>query len=158
MPAGFRRHLVGKTLTMFVAVMSLKYSLSVMLFWTTLYIRFYRITNSCRGLCANMTSYINRKYINAISILAISGDNSFWVLFDKIASLYCHLFEKYIQILALKMESPGNWHCASCFGTLLIRIPTKWRSYRGHRFCDVTSPVLPATRQRWHFRPYPSRS
>ena len=27
-------------------------------------------------------------------------------------------FEKYINILALKMASPGNRHCANCIGTL----------------------------------------
>jgi len=32
------------------------------------------------------------------------------VLFDKIASVYI-LFEKYIDILALEMASPGNRHC-----------------------------------------------
>jgi len=28
------------------------------------------------------------------------------------------LFEKYIYILALEMDSPGNQHCANCIGTL----------------------------------------
>jgi len=28
------------------------------------------------------------------------------------------LFEKYINILALKMSSPRSQHCASCVGTL----------------------------------------
>ena len=28
------------------------------------------------------------------------------------------LFEKYINILALEMASPGNRHCASCIGAL----------------------------------------
>jgi len=28
------------------------------------------------------------------------------------------LFEKYINILALEMVSPGNRHCADCIGTL----------------------------------------
>jgi len=28
------------------------------------------------------------------------------------------LFEKYINILALEMASPGNRHCVNCIGTL----------------------------------------
>ena len=32
------------------------------------------------------------------------------------------LFEKYIYILALKMASPGNQHCANCIGTLSFPI------------------------------------
>jgi len=31
-------------------------------------------------------------------------------------------FEKYIDILALEMASPGNQHCASCIGTLSLSI------------------------------------
>jgi len=30
------------------------------------------------------------------------------------------LFEKYIYILALEMDSPGNLHCANCIDTLLL--------------------------------------
>jgi len=32
------------------------------------------------------------------------------------------LFEKYINILALEMASPGNRHCANCIGTLSFPI------------------------------------
>jgi len=32
------------------------------------------------------------------------------------------LFEKYIYILALKMASPGNQHCANCIGALAFPI------------------------------------
>jgi len=32
------------------------------------------------------------------------------------------LFEKYICILALKMASPENQHCANCIGTLSLPI------------------------------------
>ena len=32
--------------------------------------------------------------------------------------LPCVLFERYINILALEMASPGNRHCANCIGTL----------------------------------------
>jgi len=38
------------------------------------------------------------------------------VLFNKIAAEY--LLEKYIYILALKMASPENQHCANSIGTL----------------------------------------
>jgi len=40
------------------------------------------------------------------------------VLFDKIVSVCFILFEKYINILALEMVSPGNQNCANCIGTL----------------------------------------
>ena len=53
----------------------------------------------------------------AISIFVIPNDNSFRVLFYKIASVYI-LFENYIYILVLKMASPWNQHCADCIGTL----------------------------------------
>jgi len=32
------------------------------------------------------------------------------------------LFEKYINILALEMASPGNRHCASCIGALSFHV------------------------------------
>jgi len=32
------------------------------------------------------------------------------------------LFEKYINIFALKMVSPGNRHCANCIGALSFHI------------------------------------
>ena len=32
------------------------------------------------------------------------------------------LFEKYTNILALEMASPGNRHCANCIGALLFPI------------------------------------
>jgi len=57
---------------------------------------------------------INLLFYTAISILVISNHSSFRVLFDKIASV----FEKYIDILALEMASPGNQHCANCIGAL----------------------------------------
>jgi len=60
----------------------------------------------------------------------MSNDNSFRVLFDKIASVY--FFEKYIYILALEMASPGNQHCAHCIGTLSL--PTA--------VCGVFVPVI----------------
>jgi len=56
-----------------------------------------------------------------ISIVVISNQNSFRVLFDKTASVY---FTRTIYlggayILELEMASPGNWqHCANCIGTL----------------------------------------
>ena len=34
------------------------------------------------------------------------------------------LFEKYINILALEMASPGNRHCANCIGTLSLPLYT----------------------------------
>ena len=60
---------------------------------------------------------INNTVKTAISILVISNHDSFGVLFDKIASI-CFIRKKGIYILALKMASPGNQHCASCIGTL----------------------------------------
>jgi len=53
----------------------------------------------------------------AISILVISNHNSFRVPIDKLLPYI--LFEKYINILALEMDSPGNRHCASCIGTFV---------------------------------------
>jgi len=44
------------------------------------------------------------------------------VLFDKVASVYLFLFEKYIYILAMKMTSLENQHCADCIGTLSFPI------------------------------------
>jgi len=35
------------------------------------------------------------------------------VLFDKIATVYTILFEKYVYISALEMASPWNQHCAN---------------------------------------------
>ena len=36
------------------------------------------------------------------------------------------LFEKYINILALEMASPGNRHCANCIGTLSFPVTAEW--------------------------------
>jgi len=41
------------------------------------------------------------------------------VLFDKITSF----FEKYINILALEMASPGNRHSVNSIGTLSFPMP-----------------------------------
>ena len=35
------------------------------------------------------------------------------------------LFEKYVNILALEMASPGNGHCANCIGTLSFSIASR---------------------------------
>ena len=35
------------------------------------------------------------------------------MLFDKIATVYTILFEKYVYISALEMASPWNQHCAN---------------------------------------------
>jgi len=42
------------------------------------------------------------------------------------------LFEKYINILALEMASPGNRRCASCIGTLSfpMKSPIQQSEYR----------------------------
>ena len=48
--------------------------------------------------------------------MVISKQNSFRVLFDKIASEY--FIWKISDILASEMVSPGNQHCANCIGTL----------------------------------------
>jgi len=37
------------------------------------------------------------------------------------------LFEKYINILAFEMASPGNHHCVNCIGTLLVPIALQSR-------------------------------
>jgi len=56
---------------------------------------------------------INLVFKTASSILEISNDNIFQVLFDKIANVI--LFDEISNyILALKMASPGIWHRASC--------------------------------------------
>ena len=64
--------------------------------------------------------------------MLLSNHTSFRVLFDKSAPYA--LFEKYIYILAVKMASPGNQHCADCIGTLsfpvrscgLIKLFARW--------------------------------
>jgi len=65
----------------------------------------------------------------AISISVISNNNSFRVLFDKIASVY-FISKKYIDILALEMGSRGNRHCANCIGALsfpvAVNCPLIW--------------------------------
>ena len=53
--------------------------------------------------------------------MVISNHNSFWVLFDKIACVY--FIWKIIYILALKIASAGNQHCANCIGTLSFPNP-----------------------------------
>jgi len=53
------------------------------------------------------------------------------VLFDKIASV----FEKYINILALEMASPGNRHCVNCIGALLFFALLTYFSFS--EFCSV---------------------
>ena len=60
-------------------------------------------------------------FLNCISILIISNHKSFHMLFDKIASEF-FLCEKYINILAFEMASPGNRHCADCIGALSFPI------------------------------------
>jgi len=50
------------------------------------------------------------------------------------------LFEKYIDILAVKMDGPGNQHCASCIGTLSFP-PLEWRlPRRSPNFSVVAIP------------------
>ena len=69
----------------------------------------------------------NLFYKTAVSILVISNNNTFRVLFDKIASAY--FIGKYIYILALEMASPGNLHCVNCIGTLsfpIVKLLTVW--------------------------------
>jgi len=72
------------------------------------------------------------------SLKEVSYLNFFRELFDKIASVF--LFEKYINILALKVASPGNRHCASCIGTLLFPIPC-WLLF-SLNFCGVLSDSI----------------
>jgi len=55
------------------------------------------------------------------------------VLFDKIASVY-FILKKYIDILALKMATPWNRHCASCIGTLSFTSVEE----RSNKRCGVT--------------------
>ena len=58
-----------------------------------------------------LNNTINLFLKTAISISVISNHNRFRVLFHKIASVY-FICKKYSYILALKMASPGNRHCA----------------------------------------------
>jgi len=58
---------------------------------------------------------IINKWHNIFSSLANLNHNSFWVLFDKFASVY--FISKYINILALEMASSRNRHCANYIGT-----------------------------------------
>jgi len=70
-----------------------------------------------RKCAENYNKWHNKKFIKLQS--------AFW-LFPAITVAECCLikllpyilFEKYINILALEMASPGNWHCASCISTL----------------------------------------
>jgi len=52
------------------------------------------------------------------------------------------LFEKHINISAVKMTSPGNRHCASCIGTLSFNIHASeatatWRFTNFVLYCIV---------------------
>jgi len=52
--------------------------------------------------------------------LVISNHNSFRVCLIKLLPYIS--FEKYINILALEMASPGNQHCANCIGAPSVPI------------------------------------
>jgi len=60
----------------------------------------------------------------------------FRVLFDKIASVYISLLEKYIYILALEIASQSH-HCANCIGTLSFPILGVCRPNAAPHRCDV---------------------
>jgi len=99
-----------------------------------------------------MSENYNKEHIKcifktAISILVISNHNSFWVLFDKTASLY--FFDKYIYIFALEIASPGNQHCANCISTLLV--PIEWRKDKHY---DTMRYVTLACSQSPQFLPH----
>jgi len=67
-----------------------------------------------------ISNTINLFFETAISIWLISDHKSFRVLSEK--SFPYILFDKYIDIFAHKMASPGNQHSASCIGTLSFPI------------------------------------
>ena len=52
--------------------------------------------------------------------MVISNHNSFRVCLIKLLPYIS--FEKYINILALEMASPGNQHCANCIGAPSVPI------------------------------------
>ena len=58
--------------------------------------------------------------------MVISNHSSFWVLFDKIASVYFIWKIGYINILSLEMASSGNRHCDACIGARSITISDSW--------------------------------
>ena len=63
---------------------------------------------------------VNSSFKTSVTFLVITNHISFWVLFDKIVSVY--FIWKVFSILALEMASPGNRHCANCIGTLSFPI------------------------------------
>jgi len=60
---------------------------------------------------------INLFFLNAIGTLVISNRRLTVSVCCLIKLLPRILFQKYIDILALEMASPGKQHCANCIGT-----------------------------------------
>jgi len=52
------------------------------------------------------------------------------------------LFEKYTNILALEMASPGNRHCASCIGALSLPITPCAFCIRPYNFPVLHRPSI----------------
>jgi len=72
-----------------------------------------------------------------------------------LTKLLLYIFvQKYIQLLALEMASPGNQHCANCIGTLSFPISShvyKWIRHRFEKVCQQTS-VSPTWRRQFRYR------
>ena len=61
------------------------------------------------------------------------------------------LFEKYLNILALRMTWPGNRHCANCVGTLsfprgICKARTNLRQRQSFRFFSIFTHEAPYQR------------
>jgi len=77
---------------------------------------------------------INLFLKTAMSFLLISNRNNFRVLFVT-KNCFRIFYWKYIFILALKLVSPGNQHCANCIGEFSFPIGyIRWR--------DVTESMV----------------
>ena len=72
-----------------------------------------------------------------------------------LTKLLLYIFvQKYIQLLALEIASPGNQHCANCIGTLSFPISShvyKWIRHRFEKVCQQTS-VSPIWRRQFRYR------
>jgi len=90
---------------------------------------------------------ISLSFKTAISISVISNHNCFRVLYDKTAFVYYFIWKKYINISALEMASPENWHCANCIGTLLFPIDSRFSRTNPVNFCSVSIMQISMSQQ-----------
>ena len=77
--------------------------------------------------------------------MVISNHNSFGCCLIKLLPYI--LFEKYINILALEITSPGNRHCANSIGTLLFPILKQFSVH-----CVKSVKTLNSRREQWLWR------